>query len=45
VSAPVTWDEVRSGAELWFGPDDVRERADRHGDLLAPLLELRQKLP
>jgi bifunctional non-homologous end joining protein LigD len=45
VSAPVTWDEVRSGADLWFGPDDVRERADRHGDLLAPLLELRQKLP
>jgi bifunctional non-homologous end joining protein LigD len=45
VSAPVTWDEVESGDDLRFGPDDVRDRIDQHGDLLAPLLELRQKLP
>jgi bifunctional non-homologous end joining protein LigD len=45
VSAPVTWEEVGGDAGLRFGPDDVRERVERHGDLLAPLLELRQKLP
>lgn len=45
VSAPVMWEEVEGDTDLWFGPDDVRERAERHGDLLAPLLELRQKLP
>lgn len=45
VSTPVTWDEVDSGAELRFGPDEVRERVERHGDLLQPLLALRQKLP
>ncbi|MFL6055844.1 MAG: non-homologous end-joining DNA ligase [Actinoallomurus sp.] len=45
VSTPVTWDEVDSGAELRFGPDEVRERVEQHGDLLEPLLTLRQKLP
>ncbi len=45
VSTPVTWEEVEDDAELGFGPDDVRERVEEHGDLLAPLLELRQKLP
>lgn len=45
VSTPVTWDEVDAGAELRFGPDEVRERVERHGDLLEPLLTLRQKLP
>ncbi|GAB3985778.1 non-homologous end-joining DNA ligase [Actinoallomurus acanthiterrae] len=45
VSAPVTWDEVDSDAELRFGPDEVLERVDRHGDLLEPLMTLRQKLP
>jgi bifunctional non-homologous end joining protein LigD len=45
VSTPVTWDEVQSKDDLRFGPDDVRERVERDGDLLAPLLELRQKLP
>jgi bifunctional non-homologous end joining protein LigD len=45
VSAPVTWDEIETGDDLRFGPDDVRDRLEQHGDLLAPLLELRQKLP
>ena len=45
VSTPVTWDEVDSGVELRFGPDEVLERVDRHGDLLEPLLTLGQKLP
>ena len=44
VSTPVTWEEIQSGGELRYGPDEVRERAGEHGDLLAPLLELRQKL-
>ena len=45
VSTPVTWKEVENSADLRFGPDDVRERVEQHGDLLAPILELRQKLP
>jgi bifunctional non-homologous end joining protein LigD len=45
VSAPVTWLEIETGADLWFGPDEVRERVREHGDLFAPLLELRQRLP
>jgi bifunctional non-homologous end joining protein LigD len=43
VSAPVTWDEIRDAAggdasRLTFGPDEVLARAERDGDLLAPLL-------
>jgi bifunctional non-homologous end joining protein LigD len=45
VSTPVTWDEIEGDGELRFGPDDVRDRVERDGDLLEPLLELRQKLP
>jgi bifunctional non-homologous end joining protein LigD len=45
VSTPVTWDEIEGEAGLRFGPDDVRDRVERDGDLLEPLLELRQKLP
>ncbi len=36
VSTPVTWDEVAAG-ELAFGPGDVVERLERHGDLLGAL--------
>ncbi|GAA4482526.1 non-homologous end-joining DNA ligase [Actinoallomurus oryzae] len=45
VSTPVTWDEIEGDVELRFGPDDVRARVERDGDLLEPLPELRQKLP
>lgn len=45
VSTPVTWDELEHDTGLRFGPDEVRERADRYGDLLEPLLRIRQKLP
>ena len=45
VSTPVTWDEVESGAGLEFGPDDVLERVERDGDLLAPMPELHPRLP
>jgi len=49
VSTPITWEELEScedPADLVFGPDDVLTRADKHGDLLEPLLaEDRPALP
>jgi bifunctional non-homologous end joining protein LigD len=50
-STPLTWEEVSSLAEdadpeaVRFEADQVLERIDRHGDLFAPVLELRQELP
>ena len=49
VSTPVTWDEVAKaaggGSELRFTAEDVLGRIAEHGDLFAPVLELRQTLP
>jgi bifunctional non-homologous end joining protein LigD len=49
VSTPVTWEEVSEGAagktDLRFEAADVLERIDKHGDLFAPVLELKQSLP
>jgi bifunctional non-homologous end joining protein LigD len=51
VSTPVEWDEVVAAESkgdadrLRFEADDVVKRIDRHGDLFAPVLELRQDLP
>jgi bifunctional non-homologous end joining protein LigD len=51
VSTPLTWDEVREGAEsgdperLVFDADAVRARIDEHGDLFAPVVSLVQPLP
>jgi len=51
VSTPVTWDEVEAAVTakdaglLRFEAGQVLERVARHGDLFAPLLELRQELP
>jgi len=51
VSTPVTWDEVEAAVAakdaglLRFEAGQVLERVARHGDLFAPLLELRQDLP
>lgn len=51
VSTPVSWEEVEGALErddreyLVFETADVLERVDRHGDLFAPVLELKQKLP
>jgi len=51
VSTPVTWEELESAVEkddadsLVFEAGDVLERIDQHGDLFAPVLELKQKLP
>ena len=51
VSTPVTWDEVehaarrRKAATLVFEAEDVLRRVEERGDLFAPVLELKQKLP
>jgi bifunctional non-homologous end joining protein LigD len=51
VSTPVTWAEVeaalsaRDGDRLRFEAPDVIDRVRRHGDLFAPVLTLKQKLP
>jgi bifunctional non-homologous end joining protein LigD len=51
VSTPVTWEEVERAAErddaasLAFEAGEVLERVERHGDLFAPVLELKQELP
>jgi len=38
VSAPLSWAEVESGQVRPVGPDEMLERIDRDGDLLATLL-------
>ena len=51
ISAPVTWDELkraaraRKPASLFFGPDETLRRVRKLGDLFAPVLKLKQKLP
>jgi bifunctional non-homologous end joining protein LigD len=51
VSTPVTWDEVAStlkkkqASRLTFETTDVLKRVEKHGDLFAPVLALKQKLP
>jgi bifunctional non-homologous end joining protein LigD len=51
VSTPLRWDEVeaavrtRDAERLAFEADDVLRRVERHGDLFAPVLTLRQALP
>ncbi|MDX6551732.1 MAG: bifunctional non-ous end joining protein LigD [Gaiellales bacterium] len=51
VSTPVTWDEVeetassRDPGSLVFECKDALERVDRLGDLFAPVLHQRQRLP
>jgi bifunctional non-homologous end joining protein LigD len=51
VSTPVTWDEVRKAirekraSSLQFEPRDVLRRVKSKGDLFAPVLTVRQKLP
>jgi bifunctional non-homologous end joining protein LigD len=50
-SVPLTWDEVSEladGGDPWsvrFEAPQVLERVAEHGDLFAPVLELKQKLP
>ncbi len=51
VSTPVTWEELARAAKkkdrdsLYFSPDDVLKRVRKDGDLFAPVLSLKQKLP
>lgn len=49
VSLPVTWEELkrhrRKPDALNFTPADALKRIARHGDLFAPVLTLKQKLP
>jgi bifunctional non-homologous end joining protein LigD len=45
VSTPVRWAELEDPAGLMFEAPDVLERVERHGDLFAPVAELRQELP
>jgi len=49
VSMPVTWDELKRRRRqldaLNFTPADALKRITRHGDLFAPVLTLKQKLP
>jgi bifunctional non-homologous end joining protein LigD len=51
VSTPVTWDELERAVKrddpgsLVFEAADVLKRVEKHGDLFAPVLELKQKLP
>jgi bifunctional non-homologous end joining protein LigD len=50
-STPLLWEEVEAAAsggkadDLRFDADAVLERIEEHGDLFAPVLELKQKLP
>jgi len=50
-STPLTWEEVdtawkkKDANRLMFEPDDVLKRVEKNGDLFAPVLELKQKLP
>ncbi|HKC61053.1 MAG TPA: hypothetical protein VKB92_13290 [Myxococcales bacterium] len=49
VSTPVTWEEVtacsRGGERLAFDADAAVRRVEANGDLFAPLLKMKQKLP
>ncbi len=51
VSTPVAWKEVEATAKrgdasrLVFTSDQVLRRVGQHGDLFAPVLELKQRLP
>ena len=51
VSAPVTWEELaktlksKKPAALFFSPVQALKRMEAQGDLFAPVLKLKQKLP
>jgi bifunctional non-homologous end joining protein LigD len=51
VSTPVTWEEVercwkrKAAGELSFLSDEVLRRVEKDGDLFAPALKLKQRLP
>jgi bifunctional non-homologous end joining protein LigD len=49
VSTPVFWEEVAQSAQkkdpLSFTSDELLARTEKHGDIFAPVLSLKQKLP
>jgi bifunctional non-homologous end joining protein LigD len=51
VSMPVTWEELKRAvkrkneASLYFGPEAALKRLNKIGDLFAPVLTLKQRLP
>jgi len=51
VSTPVTWEEVQTcwkkkvADRLRFVSDEALRRVEKHGDLFAPVLSLKQRLP
>jgi DNA primase len=51
VSTPVTWDEVENCLKkkdpslLVFDSEQVLKRVAKHGDLWAPIIKKKQKLP
>jgi bifunctional non-homologous end joining protein LigD len=51
VSTPVTWEEVetcwkrKAADRLRFLSNEVLQRVEKHGDLFAPVLTLKQRLP
>jgi bifunctional non-homologous end joining protein LigD len=45
VSTPLRWEELDDPDALVFEASDVLERIEEHGDLFAPVVELRQELP
>ena len=51
VSTPVTWEELetalrkKDASRVSFRSDQVLDRVQKHGDLFAPTLKLRQRLP
>jgi bifunctional non-homologous end joining protein LigD len=45
VSMPVTWEELERGKPLEFTPGEALERLRKVGDLFAPVLKVKQKLP
>jgi bifunctional non-homologous end joining protein LigD len=45
VSTPLRWEELDDPDALFFDAAEVLARVDEHGDLFAPVVELRQELP
>jgi bifunctional non-homologous end joining protein LigD len=45
VSTPLRWEELDDPDALVFEASDVLERIEQHGDLFAPVVELKQELP
>ena len=45
VSMPIAWEELEDPASLAFECNDALERVQRDGDIFAPVLTLKQRLP